>query len=248
MQTSLRSNGTNNLSRESYLCSECNGRGKRLLEKDLCKKCKGQQLVDDKQIVTFYIDRGMNEGEKIVLENMGDCERGRYIPGDLIFVLQLDKTSDKFDRYGDDLRAKVHITLSEALTGFSRPLIEHLDGRWISISHSCGKKQGKILRPRDTIVMCGEGMYKRKSDSRGDLYLEVVVDFPEDGYFKEKSEINKIRDLLPVRKMGQDLDANAIVDEVEYKVAKGPVKLKKPEIHKEEPEPEDLEDINCTQQ
>lgn len=48
----------------------------------------------------------------------------------------------------------VSITLSEALLGFSRILVTHLDGRGITVkSH-----ENKIIDSGDTIVIKGEGM------------------------------------------------------------------------------------------
>lgn len=70
---------------------------------------------------------------------------------------------------------KAKITLSESLLGFSRILITHLDGRGIKVS----SKQGKIIKPGDTIILKGEGMPHYKApDRKGDLYVVFDVEFP----------------------------------------------------------------------
>lgn len=86
-----------------------------------------------------------------------------------------------FERSGNDLLTKIHITLSEALLGFSRILLTHLDGRGIHVS----SPKGKILKPGDSIVIRGEGMpiYKNP-DQKGHLYVVFEVDFPDEQWIK----------------------------------------------------------------
>jgi DnaJ-class molecular chaperone len=49
-------------------------------------------------------------------------------PGDVVFILKTAQHST-FERSDVDLLTKVKITLSEALMGFSRILLTHLDGK-----------------------------------------------------------------------------------------------------------------------
>lgn len=81
-----------------------------------------------------------------------------------------------FERSGNDLFTQVTITLSEALLGFSRIAITHLDGRGIKIS----TPPGKITKPGDTIVIRGEGMpIHKQPDLKGDLYIGFKVEMPD---------------------------------------------------------------------
>ena len=75
----------------------------------------------------------------------------------------------------------VHITLSEALLGFSRILITHLDGRGLHVERA----PGQIVNPGETIVLRGEGMpvYKRPSD-KGDFYVHLEVEMPDEAWFR----------------------------------------------------------------
>ena len=96
-------------------------------------------------------------------------------PGDVIFRLKTLQ-HDSFERSGSDLLANVKITLSEALLGFSRILITHLDGRGVSIS----SPPGKIITPGHTIKLRGEGMPTFKSpDRKGDLYIVLAIEMPD---------------------------------------------------------------------
>lgn len=84
---------------------------------------------------------------------------------------------ESFERSGNDLLTTVHITLSEALLGFSRILVTHLDGRGLRVS----SPPGKIIKPGDNIVIRDEGMPVYKNpDHKGNLYVMLQVDMPDE--------------------------------------------------------------------
>lgn len=152
-------------------------------------------------------------GDKIVLEGEGD-----QIPdaeaGDIIF--QIDEAEhDIFKRAGPDLLANIEISLAEALCGFSRVVLKHLDGRGIEITHP--KTPGAILRPNQVLKVAGEGMPYKKSDARGDLYLTVDIKFPEDGWATDPAVLDKLRSILPQSSSSStSIEGAEPVDEVEY--------------------------------
>lgn len=198
------------LSQVTTQCANCSGSGKVYKDKEKCKKCKGKRVVEKRKILELYIPRGAREGERIVLAGEADQQPDQE-PGDIIFELA-EKEHSVFHRAGADLQATLHITLAEALTGFHRVVLTHLDGRGISINVK--QPQGKILRPGEVLKVPGEGMPVKKSDDRGDLYLVVDIKFPEDGYIQDEAAIKKIRDLLP----GPEPEVKAVgeVEEVEF--------------------------------
>ncbi|EKG20497.1 hypothetical protein MPH_02220 [Macrophomina phaseolina MS6] len=181
------------LSQVTTQCANCSGFGKVYKDKEKCKKCKGKRVVEKRKILELYIPRGAREGERIVLAGEADQQPDQE-PGDIIFEL-VEKEHPTFRRAGADLQADLHVTLSEALTGFHRVVLTHLDGRGIALNVK--QPQGKILRPGEVLKVSGEGMPIKKSDARGDLYLIVHIEFPEDGYIQDEAAIKKIRDLLP---------------------------------------------------
>src|SRR6266480_293589 len=132
------------LTQETQECSACGGAGSVYNPKDKCKKCKGKRTTEEKKQLEIYIPRGAKEGEKIVLEGEADQVPGASEPGDIIFHL-VELPHDIFQRAGADLSAKLDITLAEALLGFNRVVLEHLDGRGIQLHHP--NEDGKILRP-----------------------------------------------------------------------------------------------------
>ncbi|RKF59942.1 DnaJ protein-like protein xdj1 [Erysiphe neolycopersici] len=212
----LASVAPNTVTQTVVTCDSCNGSGKIFKEKDRCKKCKGKQTVSEKKVLEIYIPKGSNTGDQIVLEGEGDQVPNQE-PGDIIFTLdQVDH--EAFSRFQNNLSTEIHITLTEALTGFDRVVLKHLDGRGIRINHP----PGKIMKPGQTIKIKGEGMPIKKSDCKGDLFLFVKVDFPEENWAKNPSSLTSLRQLIPqsppvfnvTEEDGVDYDANADPNEL----------------------------------
>jgi DnaJ homolog subfamily A member 2 len=100
--------------------------------------------------------------------------------GDVIFVLRASP-HESFERSGNDLLTNISITLSEALLGFSRILITHLDGRGVKVT----SPPGKIISPGESIVLRGEGMPVHKNpDQKGNLYVVIHIDMPDEYWLK----------------------------------------------------------------
>jgi len=74
-------------------------------------------------------------------------------------------------------------------------VLTHLDGRGISIHIS--QPEGKVLRPDQILKIRGEGMPYKRSDARGDLYLTVNINFPEDGWLKDQAAVDRVKAALP---------------------------------------------------
>jgi DnaJ family protein A protein 2 len=179
----LRQVGPGMVTQEQIVCDTCSGSGKVFKEKERCKKCKGKRTTSDRKVLEIYIPRGAQEGERIVLEGEAD-QVPDQIPGDIVFTLE-EQEHEVFQRRGHDLLAELKITLAESLCGFSRVVLKHLDGRGIQVTHP----RGKVLKPGQVLKVEGEGMPMKRSDGKGDLFLVVTVDFPEDGWLDdEKSE------------------------------------------------------------
>src|SRR3954464_12145749 len=114
------------VTQEAAICNTCKGAGTVFKDKDRCKKCKGNKTIEDRKVLELYIPRGSREGEKIVLPGEAD-QLPDQEPGDIIFSLT-EAPHKTFRRAGADLAADIHITLAEALTGFNRVVLTHLDG------------------------------------------------------------------------------------------------------------------------
>lgn len=190
-------------------CGNCAGSGQVIPEKQRCKKCKGKKVVESKNVLELYIPRGAREGERITLTGEAD-QLPDQEPGDIIFTLK-ETEHEVFERAGADLRAPLTISLVEALTGFNRVVLTHLDGRGIQINVK--QPNGKVLRPGSVLKVEGEGMPMKKSDAKGDLYLVVDIEFPEDGWLKDEAALQKVKDALPAPE--EDEERPEEVEEVE---------------------------------
>lgn len=157
----------------------------------------------------FSLLIALREGDKIVLEGEADQVPGQK-PGNIIFSV-VEVEHSVFRRAGADLSADLEITLAEALCGFSRVIVKHLDGRGLHMNHN--QPKGRIMRPGQVIKFVGEGMPYKKSEQKGDLYMVVRVTFPEDEWLRDDDALTKLQCLLP--KPAEPIKAN-IVDEVEY--------------------------------
>jgi DnaJ family protein A protein 2 len=193
-QTRLQPVGPGMVTQQTVACTTCAGRGQFYADKDKCKRCKGERTVKQKKILELYIPRGSREGEHIVLAGEADQDPDEAEPGDIIFQLQEEEHSI-FNRAGADLHAELEITLAEALTGFNRVVITHLDGRGIQLNVQ--QPNGKVLRPDEILKIPGEGMPHKRSDHKGDLYLSVKIIFPADGWLTDQAAIDRVRAVLP---------------------------------------------------
>jgi len=196
----LRQVGRGLVTQETVACVSCKGNGTVFRGKDRCKKCKGNCVNEEKKVLEIYIPRGSKEGEKIVLAGEAD-ELPGHETGDIIFVLE-EKFHEVFCRSGADLTAPLRVSLAECLTGFSRVVVKHLDGRGIQIAHP----QGSILRPGQVLKIAGEGMPHRKGDGKGDLYLVVDIEFPKDGW---NPDVESIKRVLPTWR-GEEVKAEQV--------------------------------------
>ena len=213
MSTRLRPVGPGLVTQETVPCSTCSGRGSFYADKDKCKKCKGVRTIKQRKLLELYIPRGSREGEKIVLAGEADQDPDDEEPGDIVFEL-VEEDHKTFSRAGADLHAVLEVSLAEALTGFNRVVLTHLDGRGILLNIQ--QPEGKVLRPEQILKVAGEGMPIKKSDSKGDLYLTVNVNFPEDGWLKDQAAVDKVRAVLPKDESKDEGEKHEIVHEVQF--------------------------------
>ncbi len=122
--------------------------------------------------IEVRIPPGVTDGSRIRLAGQGGSGRSGGPAGDLFLVVTVAPHS-RFERHGDDLRARVNAPLSVFLLG-GHVFVPTPDGRRLELSIPPGTQDGRVFRLR------GQGMPKLGSPSqRGDLYAEVHVQLPE---------------------------------------------------------------------
>lgn len=58
------------------------GAGEVIRDKDKCKKCKGKKVVEERKYLDIFIEKGMQNNQKIVMQGEADQEvlfRSLYI-------------------------------------------------------------------------------------------------------------------------------------------------------------------------
>jgi len=150
------------------VCDACGGQGKTIKKK--CPHCHGARVQTGGEPISITVEKGMSDGHRIVFEREGD-QHPEVTPGDIIFTIKTIP-HPLFTRKGNNLYAKVAISLSDALLGFKKE-IHHLDGHVVEL-----ERKG-ITPPGFVQEIFDEGMPLHEFPSeQGKLYIEYVVAFP----------------------------------------------------------------------
>jgi len=190
MKISMRRIGPGMIQQVQQACNECQGTGEVISDRDRCLQCKGAKVTKEKKVIEINIEKGMQNGRKIIFEGQAD-EAPDTITGNVIFVLQL-KEHPKFKRTGDDLFVEHSLSLTEALCGFQFCLT-HLDGRQLLINQN----PGEVIKPGQHKAIEDEGMpqYER-SFMKGSLYIKFNIEFPNSNFFSPEC-CHKLEKILP---------------------------------------------------
>ncbi|CAG8714356.1 8788_t:CDS:2, partial [Cetraspora pellucida] len=74
VKVAMRQIGPGMIQRINTVCANCNGTGGIIREKDKCKKCKGLKVVEEKKKLDIYIEKGMQNNQRIVMQGEADQE------------------------------------------------------------------------------------------------------------------------------------------------------------------------------
>lgn len=149
-------------------CPNCMGKGK--IPADPCARCKGQGQVRQVKPVSVSVPAGVDASSRLRLAGQGEKGAAGGPPGDLIltFRIQPDRF---FTRDGLDVSCEVHVNLAQAMLG-SRIRVRTLDENPVVVKIPSGTQGGKRIRLK------GYGI--EKGGRRGDQYIRVMVDLPEE--------------------------------------------------------------------
>jgi len=167
-------------------CPTCHGAGR--IIKDLCSVCKGTGRVLKEETIKINIPSGVQDGNILRLQGMGNAgiRGGSY--GDLIVQIQEIK-DEIFERIGRDLRRKIEVPYPILVLG-GEVLVDSLNGKKVKLKIPPHTQRGQVLRIK------GQGI-KDLNGVRGDLYVEIDVEIPK-RVSKEEEEL--LRKLLELKK------------------------------------------------
>ena len=151
-------------------CTRCGGTGKL---RTACKVCGGEGRVRRTETIDVRIPAGVASGGRVRVPGKGNAGTMGAPGGDLYLVIEV-KPHPFFERRGNDIYAKVPVTVSEATLG-AKIEVPTIDGRAL-VRIPPGTNSGRTLRLRE------KGVPSARNGARGDQYVEIqdVVPQPTD--------------------------------------------------------------------
>ena len=150
-------------------CPACHGRGQVI--DDPCKVCSGGGRVTRERTLSVNIPAGVEDGTRIRLAGEGEAGLRGGPAGDLYIFLEV-APHEFFQRDGADLHCRVPVSMVSAALGgeFEVPAI---DGSKVRVNVPAGTQTGRRFR------LSGKGMPVLRSKQTGDMYVQVVVETPQ---------------------------------------------------------------------
>lgn len=149
-------------------CPTCQGEGRVI--KDPCKNCLGVGRVRKERTLAVAVPPGVEDGTRIRLAGEGEAGQHGGAAGDLYVILNVSPHT-LFQREGANLFCRVPIPMTLAALGgtINVPTIE---GTTTEMKVDSGVQSGHQVRIKH------KGMSVLRSQSRGDLYVELMVETP----------------------------------------------------------------------
>lgn len=149
-------------------CDACGGKGKTI--KSPCTNCRGTGYVRIKKTLEVTIPAGIDDGQRIALQNQGNAGRNGGGYGDLYVTVSV-RPHPIFERDGYNIYCDVPVTFVEAALGAE-----------IDIPTLEGKVKYTIPEGTQTdtrFTLRGKGIQNIRSKNKGDLIFRVIVEVPK---------------------------------------------------------------------
>jgi molecular chaperone DnaJ len=150
-------------------CPNCQGRGQVI--DSPCGGCTGSGRVTRERTLSVNIPAGVEDGTRIRLAGEGEAGVRGGPAGDLYIFLSIG-SHPFFQREGADLHCRVPISMVTAAIGgeFEVPTI---DGGQTRVKVPEGTQSGQRFR------LQGKGMPVLRARQSGDMYVQIVVETPQ---------------------------------------------------------------------
>jgi len=137
-----------------------------------------------RKIINISIPSGIEHGQQIRYEGMGDDSIRDLRPGDLIVNVNI-MPHTKFRREHTNIVLEHSISTWDAILG-THSNVETLDGKILTLTIPPGTSQGTILSCR------GEGLPVMRTRNRGNLLVFIKIDIPKN---LSQLQIEKIKEI-----------------------------------------------------
>jgi molecular chaperone DnaJ len=149
-------------------CPSCGGRGQ-TIDKP-CRACSGEGRTRRERTLNVSIPAGVDDGTRIRLAGEGEAGTRGGPTGDLYIFLSV-APHKLFKRDGNDLHVRVPIPMTTAALGGTIE-VPSIDGTRAKVNIPPGTQSSHGFRLRN------KGMALLRGQSRGDLFVEAVVETP----------------------------------------------------------------------
>jgi molecular chaperone DnaJ len=167
-------------------CPTCKGEG--TIIKSPCKQCGGAGRQRTEKNLKVNIPAGIDDGRRIRLPGEGEAGVRGGPAGDL-YVLVSIRPHKFFKRDGANLKCRAPIPVTKAALG-GEVEVPTIDGKKTKVKIPQGTQTNQQFRIK------GKGMPIMRSDSRGDMFVEVFVETPVNLSKKQRELLEQLDESL----------------------------------------------------
>ena len=164
-------------------CPECQGEGKTARNK--CQACRGAGRIKNSTIMVVKVPAGINNGEVIKFDGLGEAAPKRGRAGDLYVKIHV-KPHKYFIRKGNDIFYELLLSYTQAVLG-DKLEIPTLEGT-VVMEIPSGVESGKKIRLKN------KGIQYLDHSGRGDMYVTIKIETPKKLTSKQKKIIEDLRE------------------------------------------------------
>ncbi len=150
-------------------CPTCGGSGRSI--RNPCRVCNGAGTLPRERTLAVTIPAGVEDGTRIRLSGEGEAGGRGTPPGDL-YVHVAIAAHPIFQRDGANIFCRVPLRMTQAALGGDIE-VPAIDGTRAKVKIPSGAQTGDQFRLR------GKGFSVLRSASRGDMYIQVAVETPQ---------------------------------------------------------------------
>ena len=163
-------------------CGRCNGTGKIIT--DRCPNCGGKGYNRVKKNVKVHIIAGINNGQQIRVQGLGERGANGGPNGDLFVEVNV-KPHEYFKRDGNDIHLTIPIDFVDAILGTNVDVPTVYGSASLVIPS--GTQPGQIFRMR------GQGVKDLRSGRPGDQYVHLDIKMPTSLSKKQKELLTQYK-------------------------------------------------------
>ena len=157
-------------------CPTCSGTGRTI--KNPCKICQGAGRVQRDRTLSVAIPAGVEDGTRIRLTGEGEAGLRGAPAGDLYVDVGV-AAHPLFQREGPNIMVRVPLRMGQAALGATVE-VPSIDGGRSGVKIPPGTQTGDKFRLR------GKGFSVLRNNQRGDMYVQVVVETPQNLTAKQR--------------------------------------------------------------